>query len=248
MTKHTTHPNAEPTHGRLTRRSSITVLALTGALAAVGVGYAAIPSADGVIHSCYNASSNPSGQLRVIDQEAGAKCSKNEKALAFNQQGPKGDPGPQGPQGEKGDTGAQGPEGPAGPQGPQGPKGDTGAQGPAGSSNAYYAKDRVGIIESAGEITVVRRFLPPGNYVIHGDILLVSGEDGDASCYLHAGQETLDFDRVHFDFPFSESVNSLGVVTFPAGGFVDLACFTRETDGVTATGQIAAVRVGELTK
>lgn len=61
------------------------MIAALGVLAAVGVGYAAIPSGDGVIHSCYNASSHPSGQLRVIDQEAGAKCSKNEKALAFNQ-------------------------------------------------------------------------------------------------------------------------------------------------------------------
>src|SRR6266545_410944 len=75
---------------KLTRRGSIAALALLGVLAAVGVAYAAIPSADGVIHSCYNASSNPSGQLRVIDAEAGGKCAKNEKALDFNQRGPQG--------------------------------------------------------------------------------------------------------------------------------------------------------------
>src|SRR5215208_3712477 len=100
--------------GKLTRRINIAVIATLGVLAAVGAGYAAIPSAGGVIHSCYNASSNPSGQLRVIDAEAGAKCAKNEKALDFNQRGP---------QGLRGDTGPQGPQGDPGPQGPQGLQG-----------------------------------------------------------------------------------------------------------------------------
>jgi hypothetical protein len=49
-----------------------------------------------VIHACYNASSNPSGSLRVIDAEAGAKCAKNEKPLDFNQTGPQGPQGPAG--------------------------------------------------------------------------------------------------------------------------------------------------------
>ena len=88
--------------GRLTRRSSVTVLALTGALAAVGVGYAAIPGGGGVIHGCY---ADLTGQLRVIDAEAGAKCAKRETALSFNQQGPKGDTGPRGLQGEPGQDG-----------------------------------------------------------------------------------------------------------------------------------------------
>jgi hypothetical protein len=52
---------------KITRKAEIAILTLLGALAAVGVGYAAIPSANGVIHGCYNAGSNPSGSLRVID-------------------------------------------------------------------------------------------------------------------------------------------------------------------------------------
>lgn len=71
---------------KLTRRGSIAVMALLGVLAAVGVGYAAIPSPDGVIHSCYN----PSGNLKVVDTDAGEKCGKTEKALGFNQKGPTG--------------------------------------------------------------------------------------------------------------------------------------------------------------
>jgi len=99
---------------KLTRRGSIGVIALSGTLAAVGVGYAAIPGSDGVIHSCYNASSNPSGQLRVIDAEAGSKCSKNEKALDFNQRGLKGDTGATGATGATGSTGAAGAPGVSG--------------------------------------------------------------------------------------------------------------------------------------
>lgn len=98
-------------NGRLIHKSSITVLAVTGALIAVGVGYAAIPDAGGVIHACYNAGSNPTGQLRVIDTEAGGKCTKNEKALEISQQGPKGDTGLQGTIGLTGPTGPQGPAG-----------------------------------------------------------------------------------------------------------------------------------------
>src|SRR6266508_2718052 len=117
----------------LTRRGSIATLVLVALLATVGVGYAAIPSSDGVIHACYNASSNPSGSLRVIDAEAGVKCGKNEKPLTFNQTGP------QGPAGPAGQTGPQGPAGPTGSQGPIGPQGPQGPAGPAGISTATFA-------------------------------------------------------------------------------------------------------------
>src|SRR5215207_212308 len=95
----------------LTHRGSIATVVFVALLATVGVGYAAIPSSDGVIHACYNASSNPSGQLRVIDAEAGAKCGKNEKPLDFNQTGPQGPAGPAGPQGLVGSAGPTGSQG-----------------------------------------------------------------------------------------------------------------------------------------
>jgi hypothetical protein len=97
-----------------------------------------------VIHSCYNASSNPSGQLRVIDVEAGAKCAKNEKALNFNQRGPQGDAGPAGP---------------AGPQGPKGDTGPAGPQGPAGASDAFSATGSPVEINNA-TATVVSKTVP----------------------------------------------------------------------------------------
>jgi collagen triple helix repeat protein len=107
------------------------LLACVGAIlvVSVGIAYAAIPDASGVIKGCYISGQ---GQLRVIDTEKGEKCKNNETAISWNQKGPKGDQGIQGPQGETGETGATGAEGPAGPQGPQGETGATGAEGPAG--------------------------------------------------------------------------------------------------------------------
>jgi hypothetical protein len=68
------------------------VLAL--AAAAAGVSYAAIPGTAGVIDACAGKHS-----LRVVDVEAGERCTKRETALSWNQSGPKGDPGPPGPAG-----------------------------------------------------------------------------------------------------------------------------------------------------
>jgi hypothetical protein len=61
-----------------------------------GVANAAglIPGPDGVIHGCYR----PDGRLRVIT--ADQMCERNETALPWNQQGPKGDKGDPGPAGQ----------------------------------------------------------------------------------------------------------------------------------------------------
>jgi len=138
-----------------TKRSiGILALGLSATLAIVGVGLSAIPDSDGVIHACYNnAGPNPNGQLRVIDAEAGATCSKIEKALSFSQKGIKGDTGapclptnpscvgPPGPKGDKGDKGAPClSTDPAcvGPPGPKGDKGEPGQQGAPGSATDGY--------------------------------------------------------------------------------------------------------------
>lgn len=130
---------------------------LAGAVAlvtAAGVGYAAIPAADGTIAACYTTKGDDGGvgkgSLRVVD--TAGECTKNEQALTWNQRGPAGAPGPAGaagpvgPQGTKGEAGATGPPGPAGPAGPRGeagatgppgPQGPSGPQGPAGTGGAY---------------------------------------------------------------------------------------------------------------
>ena len=74
---------------------------LTGAAIAVlaamvgGIAYSAIPSG-GVIQGCY---SNRNGTLHVIDVAAGARCARNETALAWNQAGRVGPQGAVGPRG-----------------------------------------------------------------------------------------------------------------------------------------------------
>jgi hypothetical protein len=93
------HPSVIRSRGVIIAATSIAVLGL-----AAGIAYATIPDSGGVIHSCYNASSNPSGQLRVIDTDLGAKCAKNEKAQGI--QGIQGIPGTPGAPGAAGTSDA----------------------------------------------------------------------------------------------------------------------------------------------
>ena len=68
-------------------------------VATSGVAMAAIPSSDGVITGCYNAGSRPSGQLRLIDAEAGTECGRNERLVTWSQEGPAGADGDDGANG-----------------------------------------------------------------------------------------------------------------------------------------------------
>ncbi len=166
--------------GRSTHRASIAALALAGVMAAVGIGYAAIPGADGVITSCYNATSNPSGAMRVIDAEAGQKCGKNEKTLRFNQRGPQGPTGPEGPQGLQGPEGPQGPTGPRGFTGPQGEQGEQGPTGPA-AAPAYAISDVFSTVIGAdgrATETLASLTLAPGRYALSAPLWL-RNLDGD---------------------------------------------------------------------
>lgn len=64
-------------------RTALTVLAAAVTLSvAAGVGYAAIPGADGTITSCYDSQ----GYVRIVD--AAAACPTGSTRLAFNQRGP----------------------------------------------------------------------------------------------------------------------------------------------------------------
>jgi hypothetical protein len=79
--------------------------AATGAVVATvlagGIAFAAIPSAGGVIHGCYQ---NVEGQLRVIDPDTDT-CRSSEVAIVWNEQGVQGE------KGDKGDPGAPGRDG-----------------------------------------------------------------------------------------------------------------------------------------
>jgi hypothetical protein len=80
------------------RRILIGLTAIVALGVAGGIAYAGIPGGNGVISGCYA----KSGALRVIDSEAGAKCSALQKPISWNQQGPQGQPGSPGRDGVSG--------------------------------------------------------------------------------------------------------------------------------------------------
>lgn len=243
---------------KLTRRGNIVVIAVLGVLATVGVGYAAIPSADGVIHSCYNAAgAKPPGQLRVIDQETGAKCSKNEKALDFNQTGPRGPQGLQGEKGDKGDPGADGADGTDGTDGADGAPGPKGDKGDPGAAIAYFAAGPAVSIGRNKEAVVLSKPVPAGSYAVNAKVTLTNIDDDDwafAGCALHAprGKEIDSssgqlFLEQHLDV-HAESIALQGVLSNFAGGSIEITCvIAGESDRVDASrAKITAIKVGAI--
>lgn len=82
---------------------------IAGTLVAAGVAFASIPGPDGTIAGCYLKSG---GRLRVIDKQAGQKCTSKEVAISLSQQGPPGGDGADGSPGPQGLPGEEGPPGP----------------------------------------------------------------------------------------------------------------------------------------
>jgi hypothetical protein len=81
---------------RLTRRRVALLVVGLLLVAGGGVAYATIPGASGIISGCYD---TKTGDLRVIDAEAGETCEGKESSLDWNQTGPQGEQGPPGPAG-----------------------------------------------------------------------------------------------------------------------------------------------------
>jgi hypothetical protein len=72
---------ARPAASRKRMRRLLPLAVLAAAVVIAGVAYAAIPGSDGLISGCYKPKA--SGELRVIDTEAGDECLKSEKALSW---------------------------------------------------------------------------------------------------------------------------------------------------------------------
>lgn len=71
-------------------------------MTAAGTAYAAIPDANGVIHGCYNVLT---GSAKIVD---GNNCGFFEKAITWQQTGPRGATGATGAQGQQGVPGPAG--------------------------------------------------------------------------------------------------------------------------------------------
>src|SRR5687768_10654607 len=126
--------------GDVTRSTQLWRLAVlatvVGLVAAGGRRIIKKNTGTGIITVCYNRSS---GEVKVIDKQAGQTCPPRSIELHWNQtgpEGPQGPPGLQGPQGQQGATGQTGQTGLQGPPGPPGPKGDTGLTGLQGQTGA----------------------------------------------------------------------------------------------------------------
>lgn len=175
---------------RKTSRRAFLLALVAFALAAGGVAYATIPGSNGTINGCYE---KRTGALRVIDADAGAKCTSFETPISWNQQGQKGPTGPAGPAGADGAPGPTGATGAQGPTGEQGPKGDTGPAGPTGlpgPSDLYATRQRDTVAVTGANQSITQLSLPPGTYFVSGTVEFESfadeANDLFASCWLHA--------------------------------------------------------------
>lgn len=116
-------------------------LPLTLVIAASVGGAIAVASAPRTTANAIRACVRKDGHVRIV-RAAGA-CHKNERAVSWNAQGPRGQPGPTGPAGADGARGADGAAGPAGPQGPSGPPGLRGPPGPKGEPGTVDALEKL---------------------------------------------------------------------------------------------------------
>ncbi len=160
------------------------------------------------------------GTMRLVD--SASDCSRYERAVTWNVQGPAGPPGPTGatgpagPQGPAGTDGAIGPQGPAGPEGPPGADGADGADGAVGPAGP---EGPVGPVGPAGPEGPVGPQGPPGPPGPGGGeppepiafgFLTIPGISGGSVDETHAGAfDTADF-AVGFSRPVTGSVGGGG--------------------------------------
>ena len=150
---------------------------------AADVHTSSIPNANGTISGCYELQT---GDLVVVDEDAGASCPSGWKILRWNQQGAAGPAGSTGPAGPRG---AQGPAGPRGPQGERGPAGPSGGGRPRLLNIQTGRQFNREIPELPRNADLVTLRLTAGDWMLFGT---VSGRargagTGILSCAFHVG-------------------------------------------------------------
>jgi hypothetical protein len=186
------------------RNGFVLALALVGALAAVGVGFAAIPGSDKMIRACYVTNDGllrHRGDVRLVDSST--SCHSYETSLAWNEQGPKGDAGPQGPKGDPGTTGV---------------------------SRAYSATGSVDRDPADHSYSVVvDKAVPAGSYVINASVHAFGGAFGGpdliASCRLDDGQTGRQI-GAQMDAVGSTRISGASDVAIPLTGALTTAAAT----------------------
>jgi hypothetical protein len=199
---------------------SVAVLATTTVI--VGGGAYALASVSGdTITVCISSHGGTLYKAR--------KCSKLDKKLTWNQQGPSGSRGPQGPTGS------------AGAQGLQGVQGPQGIQGPVGPSNAYFGDS----ITGTASVSV-----PAGDYAIYGQGGFSSnGSNGEGACYLEVNGNALSASAANSGWTVQVTpaagaqVANEGVGHLTSSGTIANACMPSG-GAVVGTQAVMAIKVG----
>jgi hypothetical protein len=180
--------------GISTSRFVAVVAALVVATGAVTTVWAAGPADSGAITGCY---AKKGGKLRVVD--AGKKCKKSERSIAWSETGPAGAPG------------APGPRGAAGAKGEKGAKGDPGRMGPV------YGAEGFELLDNEVSREVVELALPAGSYVLFGTGVASNDaeEAGQVSCLIGSIEA--------FVGQVNQTVPAHGAATFTAQRAVELS-------------------------
>lgn len=206
-----------------------------GVIAAGGVAYATIPSADGTIYGCYH---DKGGTLRVIDDTV-SQCRSTETAISWNQIGP------QGPQGLKGEDGKDGADG---------AKGD---QGSAGTSQAFTVTGELINVSRGGRGVVASKSVPAGSYVLSASVsALANGSNDEVPflfCRLNSSTSVLAFASEtpgnHSAPPAFSGDSSLSLTaTFEPTGTatVVLECGQLRADDASFYGNLTVINVDSI--
>lgn len=151
---------------------------VAGALAVAAFAYAAQAGASTV----YVCAKHKGGTVRVVT--ARAHCHRGESKLSWNTS-------------QAGASGANGKEGPRGKEGPQGKEGPAGKDGANGAVAGYFASNEA-LVDFTGavEVTILKRTLPAGNYIVFAKTTLSSQATAviraGAHCELLDGTTVLD--------------------------------------------------------
>jgi hypothetical protein len=198
---------------------------------------------------------------QLVEGEGQAGASK-----AQGKQGPRGPKGPKGAKGAKGAPGAPGAKGETGQTGlpgqkggvgEKGEKGATGERGPSDGRIASTGAPVIPISNSADAPTVLDSLaLTPGKWMLTGQVSLtnLSGEKISAFCSLNGGGAQLGLDiAIDPEAPdLSGDAVVLGAVDLPAGGTVELRCWSLNNAGkevyvsAPSTPTLQAIQVGNL--
>ena len=208
-------------------------------VAAAGTSFAAIPSAAGVIDACYK---QYGGALRLIDAEAGARCSDKEKPLHWSVQGPKGDKGDKGDPGAQGVPGPQGLPGPAGPAGPPGPAG--------GISAVTFAISPPELFVGEAFTHVVSKAVPAGDWAVVATVNESDAYDDrilDFGCELRVGAAVIGSAldrRMYGDDLVRVNLSLNGGAHLPGGGTISLWCRIQAGTSTVDHAQLMIMKVG----